>query len=509
MPSRCFNSIIIGLLLVILLGPLILMFFNSIFVDGKISFVKYQEVFKETRQINLFLNSLFLGIGVSLFSLLIGLPLGVILSRTDIYLRGYLQYIYLLPLFIPPFISAIGWIELLPSSFYGLPATILVLGLSYFPFVTILTISGLVSVNKELEDAGRLIYGDFTVIRKLILPLIKPNIIASLIFVFIFTLSSYGVPSLLRLNTYPVEIFAQFSAFYDSQKAMALAAPLVLVTLVLVYLARYVMGERSYVSVGSSVDYPQIYRLGKKKIWAFLFVFTVIFLSIIIPVIMLLKRAGNLNSYIIAFRTAGLQIIHTLVLAIIAATIISIFSFFMGYLIERKKGNAGIILETVSILPFAIPATVVGISLIGFWNRQYSQFIYASWFMIIIGYMVRFLPFTVRIASASIKKVSQELEEAAALVKTHWLYKLKRIVLPLTHPAFIVAWLITFILAIGELETTLLIIPAGETTLPIRIFTLMHYGANKLVAALSLILIIMGFTPLILIAILRKKRVLL
>lgn len=482
------------------------MFGNSVFIDGKISFIKYQELLNHSRQIKLFLNSLLLGTGVSLFSLVIGLPLGICLSRTDIYLRRYLRHTYLLPLLTPPFIVAIGWIELFPSWFYGLPATIFVLGLSFFPFVTILVISGLVSVNRELEDAGRLVHPELTVLRKITLPLIKPNIIAGVIFIFIFALSSYSVPSLLRLNTYPIEIFAQFSAFYDPQKATALAVPLLAVTLILIYIARYIMGERSYVSVVGT-EKPKIYALGKSRLLIFVFVCALVLISVIIPIIMLMHRAGELKSYKIAFKTGGLQIINTLILAAIAATVVSVISFFIGYLIERKKGKMGITLETVSMLLFAVPATAVGISLISFWNQRFSQFIYASWIMIIIGYTVRFLPFGIRVASASIKKVPQELEEAAGLVKMHWLGKLKSIVLPLTHPALIVAWIITFVLAIGELETTLLIIPAGETTLPIRIFTLMHYGANKLVAALSIILVAIGVIPLILIPFFRKKRI--
>lgn len=482
-----------------------MMFCNSLVINGHISFIKYQELLNHARQIKLFLNSLLLGIGVSVFSLLIGVPMGICLSRTDIYLRRYLQYLYLLPLLIPPFIAAIGWIELLPSWFYGLPAAIFVLGLSYFPFVTILIISGMVSVGRELEDAGRLVYGEFAVLRKLTLPLIKPNIIAGAIFVFIFALSSYSVPSLLRLNTYPVEIFAQFSAFYDPQKATALAVPLIAVTLALACIARYVMGKRSYVSVGGAQK-PMLYALGKARVGMFVFVCAMIFISVIIPLIMLLRRAGGLQSYKTAFKTGGLQIIHTVVLAAIAATVVSFLSFFISYLVERKRGKMALLLESVSLLAFAIPATVVGISLISFWNREFSQFIYGSWIMIIIGYTVRFLPFGIRVAAAGIKKVPQELEDAAELVKTHWLDKLKGIVLPLTHPALIVAWAITFVLAIGELEATLLIIPAGETTLPIRIFTLMHYGANKLVAALSVILVALGAIPLILIPSLKRKR---
>jgi iron(III) transport system permease protein len=126
--------------------------------------------------------------------------------------------------------------------------------------------------------------------------------------------------------------------------------------------------------------------------------------------------------------------------------------------------------------------------------------------MIILGYMIRFLPFAIRITSASVKQISLELEEAAQLVETHWIRKMKQIILPLMRPGLIAAWIIAFVLSIGELETTLLIIPPGETTLPIRIFTLMHYGANKLVAALSVILIIITFVPVILVAMLGKRR---
>ncbi len=144
-----------------------------------------------------------------------------------------------------------------------------------------------------------------------------------------------------------------------------------------------------------------------------------------------------------------------------------------------------------------MPPTILGIGLIKLWNRPETNFIYKTFLVIIFGNIARFSAFAVRIVSSNISSIHRNLEEAAALVGRNSIKKTCKILYPLTKKGLAYGWIICFALSIGELETTLLVTPAGEATLPIRIYTLMHYGVNKLMFSLCVILIAIIFVPVV------------
>ena len=103
------------------------------------------------------------------------------------------------------------------------------------------------------------------------------------------------------------------------------------------------------------------------------------------------------------------------------------------------------------------------------------------------------------------KQLDPASEEAAALVSRGWRRRTINVLLPLSLPGVKATWIITFILCMGGLGTTLLLSPAGEATVPIRIYNVMHYGAYQLVAALCLILVALTAAPVLLLSLVRPK----
>ncbi len=141
------------------------------------------------------------------------------------------------------------------------------------------------------------------------------------------------------------------------------------------------------------------------------------------------------------------------------------------------------------LLPLAIPAAAFGLALIGAWNRSWlNNSVYGSSFMVVLAYTGRFLPFAFAAVVSGMHHVGEELEEAARLCTASEIKIIRRIVLPLLVPSISVGFLITFILSLGELRATLLVLPAGRETLLLKMYNLMHYGAHEQVAALSLFL---------------------
>lgn len=160
------------------------------------------------------------------------------------------------------------------------------------------------------------------------------------------------------------------------------------------------------------------------------------------------------------------------------------------------------------MLSFAVPATVLGISLIRLWNNGvFSHLVYGTATIVIIGYVARFTPLGIRTISSGFKQISMSIEESATVSGISWRQTVWKILVPLTKPALYATWVLAFVMCMGELGTTILIYPSGYETLPIRILTLTHYGPDSLVSAFCVVLIAIAILPLALYSILTRKMV--
>ena len=483
------------------------MFFSSFWSDGLT--ISHYSCFLNPHYLKIALNSLIIAFGTTFFSLLIGTPQAFLLQRTKVSWRNFFKVAYLIPLLIPPYIHAIVWTYLLSKkgiinqylikffhlkqplfSIYGIPGVIFVLTLAYSPLATALVISGLKSIDYSLEEVALLYHTPFQIFKKITLPLLTPHIFSGAIFVFVFSIINFGVPDFLRVSVYPTEIFVQFSAYYNEKTATALSVPLVIFTIFLIILIKRFMQNRPYITITSDFKYALCYKLDRKlNTLAFLFLFLLFFLSTIIPIAVLIKKSGSWSNYCRVLLNSSYQISYSLILSFLGTIIMVILSFFISCFIERIKSLSNV-LEYASLIPFAIPATVLGIGLIKVWNHSITQFVYNSSIIILIAYIAHFIPFTTRIIISELKRISLEMEEAAFLISSNWFYVIRKIIVPLSYPGLLISFFIGFILCFGDLVTSLLIIPPGRETVPIKAYNLMHYGAEHLVSALCLILIL-------------------
>ncbi len=505
-PPRLFPSTVICLFIIIVLAPIFYMIAASFWADKLGHLNDFGSLF-DKRHLTLTGNSLSLGIGTTCLCLTIGIPLAFLIYRTDLWGGGIFRIIYIIPILIPPYIHAIVWCHLnrfvrqfLSLDIHSLWGAIFVLTLAYFPFVTLMTISGLKSIDRNLEEASMLCHGTWHTLRRITRPLLTPHIFSGAIFVFIFSVIDFGVPDILRVNVYPVEIFIQFSAFYDERAAAILSLPLIAITLFLIVLQKWHMKNRTYVQISGGLSKTVRYQLSWLNIPAFSFCVIVLGLSVGLPVAVLLNTAGPLSNYIRVLSTSVDQISYSLVLAASGAMMALLLAFCLSYLFERLKIRMKTILESASFIPLAIPAITLGIGLIKVWNRPIADVVYSSSLIIIFGYIARFIPFSVITVTSGFKQLNPRMEEAAHLNTPQWTRVIRKIVIPLLRPSLMTGFFIVFILSFGELGTTLLVIPPGRETIPIKIYNLMHYGAQELVAALcvSLVAIVLAFSGLFL-----------
>ncbi len=490
-----YSFAILLLFVIVVLLPIIYML-SAPFLTEDFGYLNGIGYLFDDRHITLALNSLIIAAGTTLFCTVLGVPLAFVLFQTDVWFKGVFKTIYLIPFLIPPYIHAIVWSQLggvlkqyLSLNVYSRYGVIAVLTLAFYPIITFMTMSGFKSIDRKMEEVSLLYHGKWKTVTKITIPLLFPHIFSGAIFVFIFSIIDFGVSDILRVNVYPVEIFIQFSAFYNYRAATVLSLPLIAVTIILLILQKSCMRNRSYFNVSGGISGAIRYHLGGFNLPVISLSCLLMGVSAVMPVVVLLRAAGPVSTYLNVLTVTWSQIVYSLFLASSGAFIVLFLSFSMSCIINRSGMRFRKIIEMSALIPLAIPATTLGIGLIKVWNQPVVDFVYGSSLIIIIGYIARFLPYSIITITSGLKQINPSMEEAASLSTNNWIRIVMKIVAPLLRHSLLAALFIIFVLSFGELGTTLLVTPPGHETIPIKTYNIMHYGADNMVAALSLILI--------------------
>lgn len=491
---------------------------------GGLGWRRIFEVCFNARALGLLKNTVAIGIGAAALSLILGVPCGFLILRSDLWARRWARNLFMLGLLIAPFISAMAWMKLFETHGFvknlfdeyapaaqnfspgicGILGSVWVLGLSYVPLVGLFVMAGLYQFDKKLEEQAQLVSLRLGVLKKITLPLILPFAAAGALFVFILAVSNYGVPALLRVNTYPVEIFMQFSAFYDHRMAALSSLPLVLLVVTAMISISYFLKGKSFAALEQNSLAEKVFYLGRLRWLCSFFVWGVIFVSGVLPLGVLAFSAADGRALITAVKTSWENVILSLALSAGAATVCAVMGFFLSYALERVRRGRGI-LNFLVFLTLVIPATVLGIGLIRLWNHPLSQWVYTSAVILVMGFTAQFISLAVGAISGGFRKLHPSLQEAADLSGAHFFKKCGTIFLPPLRPALGLAWCLVFVFSMSELGMSILVAPAGLETLALKIFTIMHYGVGKLAMALALILIMATFLPVVVVRVLLVK----
>jgi len=506
----------LAVLVAVALAPLAVLFGASFFPEGgPITLGAYGKVLASGRQWILLWNSLVVSASTTALALLVGVPLAFLTARTDLPLRRAYSFLYAVPIFIPPYVVAICWRYFVGDSFgvhavvekwlglseplwkaHGYALCSFYMGLAMFPLVTLSTRASLLSADPALDEAALIARGRRPAATKVALRLATPGIVAGGSFVFLFALSEFGVPNLLMINTYAIEVYSQFKAFYDLDAATASSVPLLILACLPLAAMRLVERNRRF-ALARTERPPFTYRLGRARWPAFFFATAALLLGVGVPVVSLFVVAGPFANYRKAIALTGDDFLNSIEFAAVAATAATVLGFALAYAAARTRGRglAGSI-DVLSILPFAIPAGVLGIGFIRLWNRPGAfNLVYSTGAIVVLGFVARFVAFAVRAGSAALRHAPEAYEESAAVAGVPFFKRFARIAARLSFRGIVVAWIIVFVLSLGELNLAILVAPAGGQTLSLRIFNMIHFSYNDLVAALCLLLVGLAVLP--------------
>ncbi|MES1023459.1 iron ABC transporter permease [Gloeocapsa sp. BRSZ] len=470
------------------------------------------------RTVTVLLNSAGMAAAVTIFSALIAIPLAFLTVRTDLPWRRFWLVVTTLPLAVPSYVGSFALIaafgprgsllqllleplgvQQLPS-IYGWFGTILAITLFTYPYILLSVRAGLHGIDPAIEEAARSLgYSRRDTFFCVILPQLRPSIVAGSLLVALYALRDFGTPSLMRFDAFTRVIFLQYRSSFNRNLAAALALILVVLVLGILWLENKARSRARYYSRGASRRALQI-KLGYWKLPALLFCAGITLISLVLPVGVTLfwlirgltvggGDAVNLAQDMIQ---PALNSIWAAALAAIAATICALP---VAILAVRFPSRITAIIERCSYIGFGLPGIVVALSLV-FLGANYLPWIYQTLPILVFAYLVLFLPQSVGTVRSSLLQVNPQLEESAQVLgRTPW-QTLREITLPLVRPGILSGAMLVFLTAIKELPATLLLAPIGFSTLATKIWTATENVAfsDAAAAALTMLLVSCGST---------------
>jgi iron(III) transport system permease protein len=426
--------------------------------------------------------------------------MGILLARTEIVGRRLLLLAHSFPMFLPPFLLALGWFYLFGRQGYLGGETsgsllfhplghVAVLSLAFAPVVTALVALGLWNLDPNIEEAARVVARTGRVALGILLPAAWPSIALAGIIVFALAFSELGVPMFLRVEVYPAAVFSRLGGIdYNPGEAFLLALPLLPVALAMVAAERRLFRKRRLDVLGLRYRTKAPLPLGRWRgaLSAACWALTVLAL---LPIVSLAVRAAAGGGLAQIGRWVGGSVFNSLGGAALAASAIVGIGTVLGH--GRARALPGTrLLDLVGLLAFVVPAVLLGVGLIAVWNRPGTQFVYGGIAIIVVGYVARYGILGIRTIAVAVAQSPRSLEDAAASFGAGFARRLVSIVLPLHRRALGAAWLLTAVFCLRDLETAVLYYPPGFEPLTVRIFTLEANGPETVVAALAMLQVV-------------------
>jgi iron(III) transport system permease protein len=254
--------------------------------------------------------------------------------------------------------------------------------------------------------------------------------------------------------------------------------------LLLLALERRLVGPRAFVVVGLRGMTREPIMLGRWRPFTAFGAWLLVTLALV-PLLVLFFRAARGGGLAALPRWVGASPWNSLISAAAAATLIAGLGLVLGHAAARRIRGATS-LDALSMLAFITPAPILGAGLIAVWNRGWTQAIYASLAILVVGFVARYTVVGLRAVSATVMQSPRDLEDAAAAAGAGALRRLRRIVLPLNARGVVAGWLLAFVFCLRDLETAVLFYPAGREPLTVRLFTLEANGRPAVVAGLAI-----------------------
>ncbi|WP_340398269.1 iron ABC transporter permease [Paenibacillus sp. FSL H8-0079] len=492
----------------------------------------YNELLQQERFWSTLRNTVYIVIGSTVFSLVIGTALAWVVAYTDIRHKSALHMGIMLCFILPSYVLTLSWSsftgsqswlahvlqwihpDLAPWSMYSMGGIVFVMGIHHFPLVYMFTLDVLRKIPRDLEWAARAGGASrIEVFRRITLPLALPGLTAGGLLVFLASLDNFGIPAFLgtpvNISVLSTLIYEEIIGFGPSAFARGASLSVLLGAAAVVgSLLQWILLRKSHASDTMQPDLTPRYDLGRMRkplaftIWAGLALITIIPLSSMIS--MSLKRAYGLGltranmtldnyRYILFENERVWQAIqNSLVLSLVTMLACLIIGSGFAYIRVRKPNQFNKMAELATAVPYTLPGIVFALSMILVWMEPvpgWNPGIYGTMTILFIAYICRFLILQIRSSVTSFMQLDASMEEAARISGAGFWRKWITVLLPLLLPGILTGGMLVFLTALTELTVSALLYSSGSQTIGVTIFSFEQAGDTLYSTALSSLIV--------------------
>ncbi len=486
-------------------------------------------------------NSLILAIEVGVITTLLGLAFALVVTRSALRHKRLLRALTVLPIITPPFVIGLALILLFGLSgsvtqfvadlfgvqptrwLYGQPGILIAQTLAFTPIAFLVLIGVVEGVSPSMEEAAQTLRASrWQLFRTVSLPLMRPGLANAFLLGFIESMADFGNPLVLGGNydVLSTEIFfAIVGAQYDQGRAAVFAIVLLFFTLSAFCAQRLWLGRKSYTTLsgkGDSGVHPPLPRpvaftaFAVAGIWA---AFTAIVYGMILygSVVELwgVNNSFTFKHYVTAFSVAidanGLRwtgsawdsFWTTIQIAATAAPLTAAVGLLAAYLLTRQEFVGKQTFEFGTMLSFAIPGTVIGVSYILAFNVPPIE-ITGTGVILVVSFLFRNMPVGVRAGIARMSQIDRSLDESSLTLGANSWQTFRRVILPLLKPAILAALIFSFVRAMTAISAVIFLVSAEHNMATSYIIGRVENNDYGLAIAYSTTLIFVMLTAVLL-----------
>lgn len=437
-----------------------------------------------------------LGSVVCVASAALGAGMAWVIERTDVPGRRVLAALAPVPLVVPTYVGALallaavgprGVLTEMPG-LIGFWGAAIALTLSTYPYVLLPARAAIATLDPALEEAARGL-GDTPrrVLWRVVVPQLRPAVAAGALLSFLYVLSDFGAVALLRYDTLTRGIFLEYQSSFDRAPAAVLGVVLAVLTIGALAAERRVRGRVVPLRAAAGLRPAARSRLGHWRWPVAGGVVAVVVAGVGFPVVLLaywaVARRGSGDPFALAGAASA-----SVGLSAAAAVVAVALALPVAVLAVRHRSRFSRVVEALSFAGYALPGLVIGLALV-FAAARYLPAIYQTHLVVVIAYVVRFLPESLGAVRTSLGRVDPALEEASrSLGQSSWRTTVA-VTLPLVRPGLLAGGALVFLTSMKELPATLLLRPAGTDTLAVLVWIGAGAGRYGLAAIPALVLV--------------------
>lgn len=504
---------VVLVLIAYVLYPSLRTFIESLQKDATISLGNYQDFFVQESKTNLeaLWNSVYISFLSVLVSALIGIPLAFIFNRYDFPGRSFFSSAAILPIVLPSLVGVMAFMFLygesglipnaikdlfgldkVPFKIGGVPGILIVHAYTMYVYFYMTVSAAINKIDPSLEEAAyNLGANKLKVFWKVTFPLLTPAIVAASLLVFMISMASFSAPFLLAGGYRVLSLQIYFSKINgDMEIAATQSVILSIVSISFLLFMRWYQNRKDYrmASKGIGAHRSEVKNPVMKWVMVVTGVIGVIILLLPHFTILLLSLVPdgtwtfqtyptvfNVENYRLLFEDPNIfkPLRNSLLMAFIATLANLVFGVIASYVLVKRKFVGKSFVDILVMIPWALPATVIGMNLIFAFNEpsvfSFGQILVGTFWILPLAYFIRHIPLVVRSTNAVLEQLDDSIEEAARNLGAKWFYTFRRVIFPIIMPGVLSGTLLAFIESVGEFPTSVLLYTISNRPISIEI----------------------------------------